>query len=147
MGLNQLCGGLNTGQHFQTHTWKITSPGKLGLYLLIHHFKLSTHEGKQYTVIVCRRASVHVKIKEINHIFCEHRVPWNISSLSSYTEIKLHLKDKSQQGCYFVMSFEAFDIKASSIGFVEQNVQAEQQVSFSSGECKKCTHYQTFGSK
>ena len=128
MGINQLCGGLNTGERFQPNTWKITSPGKLGLYLVIHRFQLPSLEQERYMhKSVCRIASVHVKMKGINHIFCGHRVPWNMSSLSSYTEIKLHTTDQTQRGCYFTISFEVFDMKSLSTGNVQQNFQIAQQ--------------------
>ena len=125
MGLNQLCGGLNTGEDFQKNTWEISIPGKLGMYIVIHHFQLPAVEQKGHTL--CRRASVHVTIKGSNQTFCGHRVPWNISSLSSNAQITLFTIDKEQRGCYFAMSFEAFDKNSSSTGLVQENFQILQK--------------------
>ena len=123
MGLNQLCGGLNTGEHFQTSTWDISIHGRLGIYIVIHHFQLPVEEQKRYTL--CRRASVHVEMKW-SSIFCGHRAPWNMSSYRSSAEIKLFTIDKEQRGCYFVMSFEAFDRYSPSVTHVHQHFQLIQ---------------------
>ena len=121
MGLNQLCGGLNTGEHFQENAWEISIPGKLGLYIVVHCFQLPAVEQKEH--MLCRRASVHMTINGSNHAFCGHRVPWNMSSLSSNAKITLFTIDREQRGCSFVMSFEAFDKNSSSIGLIQENFQ------------------------
>ena len=137
MALNQLCGGLNTGEHFWKNTWKISIPGKLGIYIVIHHFQLPAVEQKGHTL--CRRASVQVTTKGSNQTFCGHRVPWNISSLSSNAQITLFTIDKEQRDRYFVMSFEAFDKNSSSIGLVQELSDPSKTKSFPIFFHEKCT--------
>ena len=180
MRLNQLCGGLNTGEHFQPqaqktppdneehfqlhpqepppgtgnrfqpshqekpprtrehleprpreppprrhlapNTWVISSPGKLGIYLVIHLFQLPVNDEIKH----CGRASVNIIIYGVaraGYRLCGYRVPWNISSTSSSAVITLYKREETQKGCYFIMSFEAFDIYSATAETVQQSFQ------------------------
>ena len=113
----QLCGGLNTGEHFKSDIFQITVNDQLGIYFVIHYFRFPSDD------VLCKQASVRVEMKNFDYIFCGYRVPWNISSPNPYATVELQLQDDTLPNCHFVVSFEAFDVSSQSVGLVQENHQ------------------------
>ena len=119
--IRDICGVINTGQLLKPTTWEISVPSKFSLYLNFLHFQLPSQDLCQYAYLYILARNNHGKYVKFK--YCGYRIPWYISFLGSSVMLKLSVNQKQQKGYNFFVTYEAFDVKLSSVGLVQRNEQ------------------------
>ena len=113
--MGTLCGVINTGRQLMTHTWHITVHFGFSLQLEFLHFQLPG------TIHCVPGTTVTLNTTNINHKYCGHRMPWNIAFPQSHATVKSKAENHTPTGFYFVMIYQAFDIKLPSATSTQWN--------------------------
>ena len=113
-----ICGVINSGQGLKPYQWYLTVHSKFSISIdfLYFHLPCSLHCRQTYVLIDVPLLFVYEMWS--NFKYCGHRVPWNLSFPQSQVNVKFSTEQELERGFYFVMTFEAFDIRLPSVGYV-----------------------------
>ena len=111
-----VCGVINTGLLLKSHTWHLTVPQKLSLYIDFHHFHLPSAPFCKGGTVVHVKPSAQTK-----HTYCGHRMPWHLSFLHSQATVQCRANDNRPNRFHFVMTFQAFDASLPSVVLMERH--------------------------
>ena len=119
----RVCGVVNSGHHLKPYVWKINVHPEFNLTLNFLHFRLSLALNcvQAYLTIIVPGSPSYMYPKSSLGRYCGYRMPWSFYYMESQATVILFTKWKLAHRYYFVMTFEAFDNRLPSLGYIHRD--------------------------